>query len=138
MYHIIPISHNILHACHMHILISIYIYIHHISYHIRRPRGTETQRQNMYTYHAYIMRVCTHMDMPPDMTHATQRRQDKLLRLHPRNQVKNGLIGNAKVFATGNASPLSCGTRSFLCGGRTRVALECGRALCMYGWLQRC
>ena len=69
---------------------------------------TETQRQNVYTYHAYTMRVFTHMDMPPDMTHATQRRQDKLLRLHPRNQVKNGLIGNAKVFATGNASPLSC------------------------------
>ena len=97
----------------------------------------------MYTHHAYIMRVCTHMDMPPDMTHATQRRQDKLLRLHPRNQVKNGLIGNAKVFATGNASPLSCGTRSFLCGGRTRVALERGRAstqhaLCAHKWLQRC
>ena len=86
----------ILHACHMR----------------HRPRGTETQRQNMYTYHAYIMRVCTHMDMPPDMTHATQRRQDKLLRLHPRNQVKNGLIGNAKVFATGNASPLSCVART--------------------------
>ena len=106
------------HACHMHILISIYIYIYiyiyHISYHIRRPRGTETQRQNMYTHHAYIMRVCTHMDMSPDMTHATQRRQDKPLRLYPRNQVKNGLISNAKVFATGNASLLSCVARALV------------------------
>ena len=26
----------------------------------------------------------------------------------------------------------------FFRGGRTLIALECGRALCMYGWLQRC
>ena len=80
-------------------------------YNTTTQRYRDTAPKHVYISCVYHARVYAY-GYAPDMTHATLRRQDKLLRLHPRNQVKNGLIGNAKVFATGNASPLSCVART--------------------------
>ena len=50
--------------------------------------------------------------------------------------IRNHKIQNYNILIT--KTPVVRGTCFCLRGGRTLVALECGRALCMHGWLQRC